>query len=381
MHETDQLPIEWPEPEQGAEPKEAAIQHEHKRPWLIPLLAGFLGASIAIAGALTFDLGRAKNTTTERVTERVITELVSTENVDVESQAGAVARLVVPSVVTVELPDASGSGVIWDAENGYVVTNQHVVTDADNVTITLSDGRIYQGAVLGTDVLTDLAVVQIDGDDLTAINRGRTDELTVGDTAIAIGNPLGLRGGPTVTVGVLSAFDRQVQGDSPTDDLFGMIQTDAPFNSGSSGGALVDDEGRLIGITTAVGVSRLGPEGLGFATPIEVVSRVATEIIATGSSGHAFLGIEGTTELTAQPDGAEAPVGVRVSQLLEGSAAGANGIRTGDVITTVDGQAITTMEGLISILRRFNPDDEVTIGVNRGGENISIVLRLGARQS
>ncbi len=160
-----------------------------------------------------------------------------------------------------------------------------------------------------------------------------------------------------------------------------MIQTDAPFNSGSSGGALVDDEGRLIGITTAVGVSRLGPEGLGFATPIEVVSRVATEIIATGSSGHAFLGIEGTTELTAQPDGAEAPVGVRVSQLLEGSAAGANGIRTGDVITTVDGQAITTMEGLISILRRFNPDDEVTIGVNRGGENISIVLRLGARQS
>ena len=379
MHETDQLPIDWPQPEPTLVPESGAAEPDAPKPWFIPVVAGFLGATLAVAGVFAFDLGRTQNTITDRVTERVITELVSSQNVD--SRAAAVALVVVPSVVTVELPNATGSGVILDAENGYVVTNQHVVTNAATVSIILSDGRRYEGEVLGTDTLTDLAVIQIDGDGLTAIALGSTAGLTVGDSAIAVGNPLGLRGGPTVTVGVLSAFDRQVQGDTPSEDLFGMIQTDAPFTRGSSGGALVDTQGRLIGITTAVGVSDLGAEGLGFATPIEVVSRVANQIIATGSSGHAFLGIEGTTELVAQSDGAQAPVGVIVSQLLDGSSAGANGIRTGDVITTLDDQPVTTMEGLISILRRFSPDDQVTVGVNRNGETLTVVLRLGARES
>lgn len=367
-------------------PESGAAEPDAPRPWFIPVVAGFLGATLAVAGVFAFDLGRTQNTITDRVTERVITELVSSQNVD--SRAAAVALVVVPSVVTVQKPDASGSGVIasgsgviLDAENGYIVTNQHVVTDAATVNIILSDGRKYEGEVLGTDILTDLAVVQIDGDGLTAIELGSTAGLTVGDSAIAVGNPLGLRGGPTVTVGVLSAFDRQVRGDTPSEDLFGMIQTDAPFNRGSSGGALVDNQGRLIGITTALGVSDLGAEGLGFAIPVEVVIRVADEIIATGSSGHAFLGIEGTTELVDLSDGAQAPVGVIVSQLLDGSSAGANGIRTGDVITTLDDQPVTTMEGLISILRRFSPDDQVTVGVNRNGETLTVVLRLGARES
>lgn len=379
MHETDQLPIDWPQPEPTLVPESGAAEPDAPRPWFIPVVAGFLGATLAVAGVLAFDLGRTQNTITDRVTERVITELVSSQNVN--SRAAAVALVVVPSVVTVELPNASGSGVILDAENGYIVTNEHVVTDAATVSIILSDGRKYEGEVLGTDILTDLAVVQIDGDGLTAIDLGSTEGLIVGDSAIAVGNPLGLRGGPTVTVGVLSAFDRQVRGDTPSEDLFGMIQTDAPFNRGSSGGALVDNQGRLIGITTALGVSDLGAEGLGFAIPVEVVSRVAGEIIATGSSGHAFLGIEGTTELIDLSDGAQAPVGVIVSQLLDGSSAGANGIRTGDVITTLDDQPVTTMEGLISILRRFSPDDQVTVGVNRNGETLTVVLRLGARES
>jgi S1-C subfamily serine protease len=379
MHETDQLPIDWPQPEPTLVPESGAAEPDAPRPWFIPVVAGFLGATLAVAGVLAFDLGRTQNTITDRVTERVITELVSSQNVN--SRAAAVALVVVPSVVTVELPNASGSGVILDAENGYIVTNEHVVTDAATVSIILSDGRKYEGEVLGTDILTDLAVVQIDGDGLTAIDLGSTEGLIVGDSAIAVGNPLGLRGGPTVTVGVLSAFDRQVRGDTPSEDLFGMIQTDAPFNRGSSGGALVDNQGRLIGITTALGVSDLGAEGLGFAIPVEVVSRVADEIIATGSSGHAFLGIEGTTELIDLSDGAQAPVGVIVSQLLDGSSAGANGIRTGDVITTLDDQPVTTMEGLISILRRFSPDDQVTVGVNRNGETLTVVLRLGARES
>ncbi|MDH3538471.1 MAG: S1C family serine protease [Acidimicrobiia bacterium] len=351
--------------------------------WIIPLVAGFLGASVAIATVLVTGLG-TDSPVTERVTEVVRTEIVTPDRLSANSQAAAVARRVVPSVVTVELLSGatlvgSGSGVIIDDQNGYVATNEHVVDDNATVGIVLSDGRRYEGTVLGVDKLTDLAVVKIVAEGLLAIERGSTDDLEVGDTAIAVGNPLGLRGGPTVTVGVLSAFDRLVEGDTRDDDLYGMVQTDAPFTRGSSGGALVDSEGRLIGITTAVGVSDLGPEGLGFATPVEVMSRVTDEIIATGFSGHGFLGILGTTQLASQADGGQAPVGVLVSQLLDGSSAGSSGIEAGDIITTVDGRGVTTMEGLISTLRRFGPGDRVDVEVRRGGTPINVTLELGDR--
>ncbi|MGI9609848.1 MAG: S1C family serine protease, partial [Acidimicrobiia bacterium] len=352
--------------------------------WLIPMAAGFLGAGVAIATVLVTGIGQSDDPPVERVTEIVRTEIATPETVTTNSLAAAVARRVVPSVVTVEVFSGptltgSGSGVIIDAENGYVATNEHVVDTSPVVGIVLSDGRRYEGTVLGVDKLTDLAVVQIDAEALIEIERGGTDYLEVGDTAIAIGNPLGLLGGPTVTVGVLSAFDRKVEGGADDDDLYGMVQTDAPFTRGSSGGALVDNEGKLIGITTAVGVSDLGPEGLGFATPVEVMNRVTDEIIASGSSGHGFLGILGSTQLAAQPDGGQAPVGVLVSQLLDGSSAGDSGIEAGDIITTVDGRSVTTMEGLVSTLRRFGPGDYVDVEVRRAGSAVRVTLELGDR--
>jgi S1-C subfamily serine protease len=386
MHDHERLPIEWPEPAatiQPAEPVVSVRAPSRAATWIIPLVAGLLGASVAIATVLVTGLG-SDNTVTDRVTEVVRTEIVTPGTVSVNSRAAAVARRVIPSIVTVELLSGatlvgSGSGVIIDGENGYVATNQHVVESNATVGIVLSDGRRYEGRVLGVDRLTDLAVVEIVAEGLVEIERGSTDALEVGDTAIAVGNPLGLRGGPTVTVGVLSAFDRLVEGDTVEDDLYGMVQTDAPFTRGSSGGALVDSEGRLIGITTAVGVSDLGPEGLGFATPVEVMNRVTDEIIATGSSGHGFLGIFGTTQLASQADGAQAPVGVFVSQLVENASAGRSGIEAGDVITTVDGREVTTMEGLISTLRRFGPGDQVDVEVSRGGTAINVTLELGDR--
>jgi S1-C subfamily serine protease len=348
------------------------------------MIAGLLGATVAIGTVLVTGIGRPDEPVTDRVTEVVRTEIVTPEQVSSNSLASAVARRVVPSVVAVEVFNGptlvgSGSGVIIDAENGYVATNEHVVKSNQSVGIVLADGRRYEGTVIGIDVLTDLAVVQIDAEGLVAVERGSTAGLEVGDTAIAIGNPLGLLGGPTVTVGVLSAFDRLVEGDNPDDALYGMVQTDAPFTSGSSGGALVDVEGNLIGITTAVGVGDLGPEGLGFATPVEVMNRVTEEIIANGSSGHGFLGILGTTQLAPQPDGGQAPVGVLVSELLDGSSAGASGIVTGDVITTVDGRIVTTMEALVSTLRRFGPGDRVDVEVQRAGTVINVTLELGNR--
>jgi len=387
MHDPERLPIEWPAPVTtlpGPDAEPAAPAPRPRTGWIIPMAAGFLGAGVAIATVLVTGIGQSNEPPVERVTEIVRTEIAVPETVTTNSLAAAVARRVVPSVVTVEVFSGptlvgSGSGVILDAENGYVVTNEHVVDDNAIVGIVLSDGRRYEGTVLGVDKLTDLAVVRIDAEALIAIERGGTDQLEVGDTAIAIGNPLGLLGGPTVTVGVLSAFDRLVEGDVDTEDLYGMVQTDAPFTRGSSGGALVDAGGKLIGITTAVGVSDLGPEGLGFATPIEVVNRVTSEIIASGSSGHGFLGIMGATQLAAQPDGGQAPVGVLVSQLLNVSSAGDSGIEAGDIITTVDGKAVTTMEGLVSTLRRFGPGDFVDVEVRRGGTPLRVTLELGDR--
>lgn len=386
MHEPERLPIHWPEPVTYLPQPEPPPEPE--RPdastWLVPMLAGLLGAAVAIGVVLVTGIGRPDAPTTERVTEIVRTEIATPDEVSTNTLAGAVARRVVPSVVTVEVftgptLTGSGSGVIIDAANGHIATNEHVVKTNPVVGIVLADGRRYEGAVLGVDKLTDLAVVEIDAEALVEIERGTTDDLEVGDTAIAIGNPLGLLGGPTVTVGVLSAFDRLVEGDTNEEPLYGMVQTDAPFTRGSSGGALVDSSGRLIGITTAVGVSDLGPEGLGFATPVEVMTRVTDEIIATGSSGHGFLGILGSTQLARQPDGGQAPVGVLVSQLLEGSSAGASGIEPGDIIVTVDGRAVATMEGLVSKLRRFGPGDEVELDVQRGPDAFSVTLQLGVR--
>ncbi|MDH3605579.1 MAG: S1C family serine protease [Acidimicrobiia bacterium] len=384
MRDHQRLPITWPEPIETLPPTQALPPSKPRGGWLLPLGAGVLGASLAMGTVLVTDLGRSSDPPVERITEIVRTEIVTPENISASSTAAAVALRVVPSVVTVEVFDgpaltSSGSGVIVDAEEGYVVTNEHVIDDSTTVGIVLADGRRYEGEVLGRDALTDLAVVRIDADALVEIERGSTDGLAVGDVAIAIGNPLGLRGGPTVTVGVVSAFDRLVEGSTAEQDLYGMVQTDAPFTSGSSGGALVDSLGRLIGITTAVGVGELGPEGLGFATPVEVMNRVTAEIIATGSSGHGFLGILGTTQLAAQPDGGQAPIGVLVSELLEGSSAGISGIEAGDVITTVDGRLVTTMEGLVSKLRRFGPGDSVDVEVQRDGSPLRVRLELGDR--
>lgn len=387
MQEPDQLPLEWPEPPRTLEPVThgpEANRRQTSEGWPVPLAAGFLGATLAVVVVLASGIGRTPTPPVGTIPEVVRTEIVTPDNVTVGNQAAAVARRVVPSVVTVEtfqgtIRTGSGSGVILDADQGYIVTNQHVVEDDQIVGIVLSDGRRYDGSVIGTDVLTDLAVVQVEAFALVAIERGSTDGLMVGEAAIAVGNPLGLQGGPTVTVGVVSAFDRQVEGGTGEDDLFGMLQTDAPFTRGSSGGALVDLEGRLIGITTAVAVSDLGAEGLGFATPIEVVNRVTNEIIASGESSHGFLGISGTTELEAQPDGGEAPIGVLVSQLLDGSSAGAGGIAEGDVITTVNGVEVTTMPGLVAALRRYSPGDDIVVEYRHEGELLEVTFPLGAR--
>jgi serine protease Do len=264
--------------------------------------------------------------------------------------------------------------------DGYIVTNEHVVDGSELVTVSFSDGRLYEAELLGADPVTDLALLKIDAQGLVPIDVGSTADLQIGDPAIAAGSPLGLAGGPTVTVGVISAFDREVQtGPAATDRLLGMLQTDAPITRGSSGGALVDAEGALIGVTSAVGVSDVGVEGIGFAIPIEVVQRITDELIATGEVTHSFLGIEGRTSFEEQFDGAEQAVGVFIQAIVDDSGAEAAGLEEGDVITSIEGAEVRTINSLVGRLRRYKVGQPLDVDITRGGRQLTLTIELGPR--
>lgn len=297
--------------------------------------------------------------------------------------ATVVGAAVIPSIVTVEVGTTSGdtftqagsgSGVVLDV-SGHIVTNHHVVEAGDAARVVLSDGRVYEAELIGSDPLTDLAVLKIPTTDLVPITLGSTDDLAVGNPAIAIGSPLGLEGGPSLSVGVVSALGREVQ-TGPDTVLYGMIQTDAPITSGSSGGSLVDETGALIGITTAVGVSNIGVEGIGFATPVEIVERITTELITTGSASHGLLGIGGATAYDETGDGGFVPVGVTVRSVSSSSPAESAGIVVDDVITAIDGTAVLTMDELITALRRVGAGDSVTVSLR---EQAPVTVTLAIR--
>ncbi|MEA3503424.1 MAG: trypsin-like peptidase domain-containing protein, partial [Actinomycetota bacterium] len=289
-----------PEPEHGG----------HISTGVVAFISAVLGAAavvgiLALLGLFSTDTAEtaaapaAANPSPVTTVVQQITNEIITNGGDV-GIAEAVATKVVPSVVTVEVGDldenvltltGSGSGVIL--RDGYIVTNHHVISDATVARIVLEDGRIYDAEIVGSDAHTDLAVIKVDIEGLPPIDFGSTDDVTVGQFAVAVGNPLGQAGGASLTTGVISALSRTVQFGDGADQLYGMLQTDAPITSGSSGGALVDAEGDLIGITSAIGVGRGGAEGIGYAIPVELVERITSEIIETGSVRHSFIGIYG----------------------------------------------------------------------------------------
>ncbi|MEN8114949.1 MAG: trypsin-like peptidase domain-containing protein [Actinomycetota bacterium] len=367
----------------------------HLSTGVVAFISAILGAAavVGILAVLGLFSSEPVETVTEpaSTTEPTIVEQVTTEIVTSPADASiaeAVAVKVVPSVVTVEVGQldestltltGTGSGVIL--ENGYVVTNHHVVEDAEVVRIVLEDGRTYDANIIGSDSHTDLAVVEVDIDGLPPIEFGSTDGMAIGQLAVAVGNPLGQEGGASLTVGVISALSRTVEfGDESA--LYGLLQTDAPINSGSSGGALVDSEGRLIGITSAIGVSRAGAEGIGYAIPVELVERIAGEIIETGAVLHSFIGIYGDDYVETADDGALIPAGARIVKVCcdpEGSPAEDAGFQADDVIVGIDGTEISTMEDLVVTLRLYHVGDEIEVTANRDGEPITATVTLAER--
>ncbi len=374
-------------------PASGRPRRRERRRWplvLVGLLSGLVGAA-ATVGALSvvgaFDTEEAGPTTTVAATHAGNSTVEPVTGVD----AAAVARKVVPSIVTVQVgfdgPTGfelygSGSGVVL-TDDGYIVTNHHVLEDIDLARVVFQDGRTYSADIVGSDARTDLAVLNIDAANLTPIEFGATDTMAIGEVAIAVGNPLGLAGGASLTMGVVSAFEREVDtgsGLDANDRLFGMLQTDAPIQQGSSGGALVDGTGRLIGITTAIGVSSAGAEGIGFAIPVEVVYRVTNQLIATGTVHHAFLGVSLQNAFDEASDGAQVPAGAFIADYVEGeSAAEDAGLEIGDVIVGYNGAAVASREQLISALHRLAVGDVITLDVIRNGERLSLDVVLGER--
>ncbi len=279
----------------------------------------------------------------------------------------AVAEALSPSVVLVEV-DAEvgfglGSGIVWDADDGYIVTNQHVVEGAATVFVTLSDGTRLEGEVVGGSSGHDVAVVRVDPEAAEMVEApfAPAGSVRVGQLAVAIGSPLGLTG--TVTSGIVSAVRIQVQGGSDPNSPVPveMIQTDAAINRGNSGGALADSQGRVIGMNTMIQTTTGGSIGLGFAVPSDTVDLIATRIINGESLELGYLGISGQA-------GEGDDVGVVVVEVLPDSPAAEAGLATGDVIISLDDEPMYDIAELSAAIKLRRPGEAVEMTIRRGGD-------------
>jgi len=265
-----------------------------------------------------------------------------------------------------------GSGFIFDAE-GYVLTNNHVIADAREITVTLSDGRVFKGQLAGTSRRADVAVVKISGENLTPVPLGDSDKLRVGQRVYAIGNPFGLVGGPTVTSGVVSALNRTIHSEQAAFE--GLVQTDAAINPGNSGGPLIDVEGKVVAINTAIIPFA---QGIGFAVPINAAKACADDILVHGAVRKPWLGISGftiTRDIAAQY---RLPVesGVLVVGVEGDSPSSKVGMAKDDIIVGMDGQHVGSIEDLQSVLRQKQPGEEVTLVVLRNSRQFQLRVML-----
>ncbi|MFZ1904359.1 MAG: trypsin-like peptidase domain-containing protein [Steroidobacteraceae bacterium] len=267
-----------------------------------------------------------------------------------------------------------GSGVIVD-ESGHIVTNHHVIANADSIRVQLRDGRVADAHVVGSDPDTDLAVLKVELRHLPVAPLGHSDQLRVGDVVLAIGNPLGLS--QTVTHGIVSAVSRSQLGIAPLEDF---IQTDAAINRGNSGGALVDASGNLVGINTAMVAKSLGVEGIGFAIPVNMVRGVMSDIIAHGRVIRGWMGIvpEDLSDEQAQQLGL-AQGGVVVANLYVGSPAQQAGLQLGDLLTSIDGATPASAQDALGHIALQKPGSVITLRGVRGRRPFVVQARVGER--
>jgi len=273
------------------------------------------------------------------------------------------------------MENSLGSGVIVDSK-GYIVTNNHVIADADQINVVLNDGKRLEARVVGTDPDSDIAVLKVDSNKLPAITVGDSSNLRVGDVVLAIGNPFGV--GQTVTMGIVSATGRNQLGITNFENF---IQTDAAINPGNSGGALIDAHGRLVGINTAIFSKTGGSQGIGFAIPVDMVRGIMKQLVETGKVSRGWLGLGGqdVTAALAESFGLKDVQGVLVSNVFRGAAADRAGLRPGDVITMIDDHKVTSAFDIVNAIGTKRPGSEVIIRGWRGEQRLEVRATLDDR--
>ena len=353
---------------------------------MVALAIGGVALTALIAGTI----GGAVGFTAARMTQPTVTATVagapigSTQEPISPPAAGtvaAVAAAVMPSVVQINVSGngggGTGSGFII-REDGYILTNNHVTANGNDISVVFSDGTEANGTLVGSNPGYDLAVVKVDKAGLPAVTLGKSSELQVGDMTIAIGSPLGLQG--TVTSGIVSALNRPVTAGGEGETSFiNAIQTDAAINPGNSGGPLVDGNGAVIGINSAIASlgqsmgSQAGSIGLGFAIPIDTAARIASELISTGASATPIMGVQ----LDMQFEGP----GARIADLTDSGNARAAGLLPGDVVLELNGTPVADATDLIVDIRSLAPGDVVQLTVERDGATRTLELTLAAQKN
>ncbi len=268
-----------------------------------------------------------------------------------------------------------GSGVIV-SPNGYILTNYHVIEGADDIQVSLNDSKTYKAKVVGSDPESDLAILQIKAEKLPAITFGQMDSLRVGDVVLAIGNPFGV--GQTVTMGIVSALGRSHLGINTFENF---IQTDAAINPGNSGGALVDSQGHLVGINTAIYSRTGGSLGIGFAIPVSSARSIMEQIIRTGSVTRGWIGVEAqeiTPEL-AESFGLPDTEGSLIAGVMRGSPADTAGIRPGDVLLSVNGKPVKDPQVMLDLIAALTPEERAAFRLRRDKGIVEVQVRIGKR--
>ncbi len=336
------------------------------------VLAGALAGTAGAAGynAVTDDSASTPAAVTSLDTTPVSNASSQAPSGDVEKVAAAVQ----PSVVQINVAGAQGAGNgtgIIISSDGEILTNNHVVETAahgGSITVVFSNGSTAKAAIVGRDPVTDVAVIKADGvSGLQPATLGRSNNLEVGEEVVAIGSPFGLES--TVTSGIISALNRPVSASSETASgeatVFPAIQTDAAINPGNSGGPLVNANGQVIGINSAIYGQSGGSIGLGFAIPIDLARSIANQLVDGETPSHARIGI--TVTDAVQSDQITA-IGARIAEVTSGSAGDEAGLEKGDIVTAVDGHHVTSANGLIALIRSYRPGDKVTVDYLRGGD-------------
>ncbi|NIK55682.1 S1C family serine protease [Kribbella shirazensis] len=373
----------WP---LGPQQATATAVKPKRRPGLavVALTALLVGTAGGVGGAAVYSASNDTTTNTPSVTAPLNGNQAapaSAPDGSVQSAAAKVLPSVVKIAVAAQQGQATGSGIVI-SKDGLIVTNNHVVAGAGQgakITVILNDGRTVPATVKGLDPLTDLAVIKAEATDLTPATLGSSGKLAVGQGVVAIGSPFGLAA--TVTSGIVSALDRPVTSGDEQDDsttVFPAIQTDAAINPGNSGGALIDLAGQVVGINSAIktapGQSEGGNIGLGFAIPIDQAKPIIDELVAKGKATHARLGV--TVGDAQSSDGL--PNGARLGEVTPGGAADKAGLQSGDVVTAVDGKAISSGDALVAAVRSHRPGDQVKLTLTRNGTPQTVTATLGS---